>query len=419
MASAEIITIGTELLLGHLVDTNTATIAQSLAAVGVNVHRETSVGDNEQRIADAVHDALTRADIAICAGGLGPTVDDLTREAIARAMRLPLVLDEPSLSAIEGRFKAHGWSMAPNNKRQAMMPKGAIVFDNPHGSAPGFAVESDGRVAIALPGPPHELQPMLHDYAIPWLVKRFDLRSVIVTRVLRTLGVGESDLDARIADLFRESKNPSIAVLARPGFVDVKITAKAQDAHEAAPMIANLETQLRARLGDAIYATDGGTLEQSLGDALVARGWSIAAAESCTAGLVAAGIASVAGASRYFRGGVVAYEDDAKIALLDVDRELIATHGAVSGEVAAAMAAGARTRFGATIALGTTGIAGPGGATATKPVGLVYIALADENGRTKVRELKLPGDRGVIQRRATAAALALAWRAARPETDRR
>ena len=419
MASAEIITIGTELLLGHLVDTNTATIARSLAAVGVNVHRETSVGDNEQRIADAVREALARADVAICAGGLGPTLDDLTREAIARATKRPLVLHDESLRAIEDRFKEHGWAMAPNNKRQAMTPQGAAVFDNPQGSAPGFAIETEGRVAIALPGPPAELQPMLHDYAIPWLVKRFDLRSVIVTRVLRTLGIGESDLDTRIADLFRKSKNPSIAVLARPGFVDVKITAKAADAQAAAPMIAALETQLRARIGDAIYATDDTTLEQSLGEALVARGWSIAVAESCTGGLIAAGIASVAGASRYFRGGVVAYEDDAKIALLDVDRGLIVAHGAVSGEVAAAMAAGARKRLGATIALAATGIAGPGGATPAKPVGLVYIALADATGRTKVRELKLPGDRGVVQRRATAAALALAWRAARDQTDRR
>lgn len=413
MPSAEIITIGTELLLGQLVDTNTSSIARALAASGVDVHRETSVGDNEQRIAAAVREALDRSDIAICAGGLGPTVDDLTREAVAAAFGRSLELHEPSLAYIERRFAQAGWTMAPNNRRQAMVPRGAVVFDNPHGSAPGFVVDDGGRVAIAMPGPPAELDPMLHELAIPWLVKRFDIKAVIVTRVLHTVGIGESDLDERIADLFRESRNPSIAVLARPGFVDVKITAKAQDARAAAPMIAALEAQLRERLGDSIYATDDGSFEQSLGEALRARGWSIAVAESCTAGLVASAIASVPGASDYFKGGVVAYADDAKSRLLGVDPALISQHGAVSEEVARAMAAGAREHLHATLALSTTGIAGPGGGTADKPVGLVFVALARPNGKTTVRRLNLPGTRGVIQRRATIAALSMAWRAAR------
>ncbi len=413
MASAEIITIGTELLLGHLVDTNTSTIARRLAANGVDVHRETSVGDNVDRIAAAVGEALARADIAICAGGLGPTVDDMTRDAVAAATGRSLQLHEPSLRAIEARFAAYGWKMAPNNRRQALVPEGAIVLDNPNGSAPGFIVDDGRRVAVALPGPPHELQPMLDDATIPWLVRRFALRSIIVTRVLRTLGIGESDLDARIADLFRESRNPSIAVLARPGFVDVKITAKAQDAEQAAALSAPLEAQLRERLGDSIYATDDGTLEESVVASLRERGWTIALAESCTGGIIASLIASVAGASDCLRGGVVAYANDAKRDLLGVDPDQLREHGAVSEAVARAMATGARDRLGATLGLSTTGVAGPGGGSPDKPVGLVYVALAGSDGRVAVRELHLPGGRTVVQRRAAIAALTLAWKAAR------
>lgn len=413
MPSAEIITIGTELLLGQLVDTNTSTIARALAASGIDVYRETSVGDNEGRIASAVRDALSRSDVAICAGGLGPTVDDLTREAIAAAFDRPLVLHEPSLLDIERRFERHGWKMAPNNRRQAMTPHGATVFENPHGSAPGFAVDDGSRVAIALPGPPAELEPMLREHAMPWLVRRFGIQAVIVTRVLHTVGIGESDLDERIADLFRESRNPSIAVLARPGLVDVKITAKAPDAASAAPMIAKLEAQLRERLGDSIFAVDAGTLEQSVGERLRARGWSIAAAESCTGGRVAAAIASIPGASDYFKGGIVAYADEVKIRQLGVDPALIARHGAVSEEVAAAMAVGARDRLDATLSVATTGVAGPGGGSAEKPVGLVYVALAGGGRDVAVRRLNLPGDRDVVQRRATIAALTMAWKAAK------
>ena len=413
MASAEIITIGTELLLGHLVDTNTSTIARALADVGVDVYRETSVGDNADRIAAAIRESMGRADIAICAGGLGPTVDDMTREAVAAATGRPLVLHEPSLRYIEGRFAQFGWNMAENNRRQAMVPEGGIVLDNPHGSAPGFIVDDGAHVVITLPGPPIELKPMLVEHAVPWLLKRFNLTSIIATRVLHTLGIGESDLDARIADLFRESKNPSIAVLARPGFVDVKITAKAADRSKAAAMTVGLEAQLRERLGDSVYATDGGTLEESVGEALRKRGWSIAVAESCTGGLVGSMISSVPGASDYFRGGVIAYSNESKHDLLGVDGKLIDKFGGVSEEVAAAMAAGARERFNSTIALAITGVAGPGGGTPEKPVGLVYVAVADANGPSKVREMKMPGDRIVIQRRAAIAALALAWRTAR------
>jgi nicotinamide-nucleotide amidase len=413
MASAEIVTIGTELLLGQLVDTNTSVIARELADVGADVYRQTSVGDNTRRIAAAVGEGLERAEIVICAGGLGPTVDDLTRDAVAAATGRRLVLDEASLRVIEAMFAKLGRKMAENNRIQAMIPEGAIVIDNPNGSAPGFIVDDGARVVIAMPGPPRELNPMLKNSMIPWLVERFNLRSVIVTRVLHTVGVGESDLDARIDVLFRTSKNPSIAVLSHIGVVDVKITAKAENREAANAMIDELEPKLRERLGDCVCAVDEGTLESSLGGALRSRGWTIATAESCTGGLVSKMITSVPGASEYFRGGIVSYSDDAKRDLLGVEHSLIERHGAVSEEVAAAMALGARARLKSTVGVSVTGIAGPGGGTDEKPVGLIYIGLADASGKTQVRKMNLPGDRAGIRRRAALAALTIAWKSTR------
>lgn len=413
MPSAEIVTIGTELLLGQLVDTNTSVIARSLADVGADVYRQTSVGDNTNRIAAAVRDGLERAEIVICAGGLGPTVDDLTRDAVAAATGRRLILDEKSLRAIEAMFAKLGRKMAQNNRIQAMIPEGAIVVDNPNGSAPGFIVDDGARVVLAMPGPPRELNPMLKNSMIPWLVKRFDLRSVIVTRVLHTVGMGESDLDALIDDLFRTCTNPSIAVLSHIGVVDVKLTAKAENRAAANALIDELEPKVRERLGDCVCAVDEGTLEASLGAALRARRWTIATAESCTGGLVSTMIASVPGASDYFRGGVVSYANEAKHDLLGVERSLLDRHGAVSEEVAGAMALGARDRLKSTVALSVTGVAGPDGGTAEKPVGLIYVGLADADGNTHVRKLNVPGDRHAVQRRAALAALTVAWKSAR------
>jgi nicotinamide-nucleotide amidase len=413
MPSAEIVTIGTELLLGQLVDTNTAVVAKALADAGIDVYRQTSVGDNEARIADAIRDGMGRADIVLLAGGLGPTVDDLTRDAAASATNRALKLDEPSMRAIEKRFAKYGLAMSENNRRQAMFPDGATPIDNPNGSAPGFFLEHGANIIIALPGPPRELTPMLHDSVVPWLVQHYDIRSTIVTRVLHTTGVSESAIDDRIDDLFRTSKNPSIAVLAHVGLVDVKITAKAADAPAACALIAALEPRVRERLGDCVYAVDDGTLSRSLGDALRARGWTIATAESCTGGMLGAAIAAEPGASDYFRGGIIAYANDVKQQSLGVPAALIGEHGAVSEPVAAAMAVGACRALGADVGLSITGVAGPGGATADKPVGLVYIAIAAPEAPPDVRRSTFIGDRTGIQRRATFAALALAWRTTR------
>ena len=413
MANAEIITIGTELLLGQLVDSNTAVIARALAEIGVDVRRETSVGDNKASIAAAVSEAIGRADIVICAGGLGPTVDDMTREAVASAIGRPLVLDAQSLRHLEATFARLKRPMAENNRVQAHFPEGAQPLPNPHGSAPGFVVERDGHAVLALPGPPRELLPMLSDHAIPWIERRFAPDAVLVTRVLRTAGVGESDLDATIADLVREQKNPSIAVLAHPGLVDVKITAKAATRAAASASIAELAPRIRERLGDCVYAEDGETLESVVGESLKRRGWTLAVGESCTGGSLAAAITAVPGASSYFKGGVIAYGNEAKCRLLDVAPDTIERYGAVSDEVAGAMAIGARAALQADVGISVTGVAGPSGGSAEKPVGLVFIGLILPDGSLQFRRLDWPGSREAIQRRAVVGALTMLWRALR------
>lgn len=413
MATAEIVTIGTELLLGQLVDSNTAVIAGALAEIGVNVYHETSVGDNEGRIAQAIRDALGRADAVVCAGGLGPTIDDLTREAIAAATGRPLELDQEALGDLSAFFTSVGRRMSPNNARQAMFPRGATILDNPKGSAPGFALEVGEKVIIAMPGPPREMEPMLRNHLLPLLSRKFGLDSVIATRVLRTVGISESELDARIADHFRTGVNPSIAVLAHLGLVDVKLTAKAKTREAAHALIDQLEPEIRRHLSEHIFSSDGSTLPETLGSVLRARGWTIATAESCTGGLLGEMVTAPAGASDYYRGGVISYSNEAKSRLLSVAHELIERHGAVSEEVAAAMAVGAKEKFGSTIALSITGIAGPGGGTVEKPVGLVYIALVDGKGEVDIKRLRISGDREAVRHRATVNALALAWRAAR------
>lgn len=412
MPTADIITIGTELLLGQLVDTNTAAIAASLAEIGVDVFRETSVGDNEARIAQAVSEALARADVVICAGGLGPTVDDVTREAVAAATGRPLELAQPVVEDLRAFFASLGRQMSPNNARQAMFPRGATVIDNPHGTAPGFFLEHEGKIIVVMPGPPREMEPMLREYILPMLREKLGLESTIVTRVLRTAGVSESLIDSQISDLFREGVNPSIAVLAHLGEVDIKITAKAKSREAANALTDQLEAHIRSRVGDCIFSSDGSSLAEALGRALASRNWSIATAESCTGGMVGSLITSVPGSSTYYRGGVVAYSHEAKIKFLDVAPELFEQYGAVSEEVAGAMAEGVRAALGATVGISTTGIAGPEGGTEEKPVGLVYIALATNSERLDVRRLRIPGNREAVTRRASVAALMLALRAA-------
>jgi nicotinamide-nucleotide amidase len=411
MASVEIVTIGTEILLGHLVDTNAAFIARRLADAGIDVFAKHSVGDNTERLAIMLEGALARADGVITTGGLGPTVDDLTKDAVSRAVGRPLELHEPSLRAIEARFAAMGRGMSENNTRQAILPAGSTVLENPHGTAPGFvALRDDGKFVASMPGVPREMMPMLTERLIPWLTARFDVRSAIFTRTLHTVGIGESELDRRIEDLFRTLENPKIALLAHDGRVDVKIMAKAADAAIAQTMLAPLADELRARIGSGYFGDDETSLESAIVGELVRRGSTIGTAESCTGGAIADALVGVAGASQTFRGSIVAYANDIKTALLGVPASTLATVGAVSEETALAMAHGARQRLGVDIAVSTTGIAGPDGGTPDKPVGLVWFGYVGPAGNAEAVKLNFPGTRADIRSRAATAALSLIWR---------
>jgi nicotinamide-nucleotide amidase len=411
MASVEIVTIGTEILLGHLLDTNSVRIASALADHGVDVFAKHSVGDNAERLGTMLEGVLDRADGAITTGGLGPTVDDLTKDAVARTVRKPLVLHEPSLRAIEERFRVFGRPMTENNRRQAYLPEGCVVLENPHGTAPGFvALRDDGKFIACMPGVPREMRPMLEERLIPWLVARFDLRDAIYTRTLHTVGIGESDLDRRVEDLFRTLENPKIAMLAHGGRVDVKVMAKARSRYEAEAMIAPVVADLRERIGVGYFGEDEITLPGAIVGELRRRGLTLATAESVTGGHVADEIVTVAGASAVFRGGIVAYDNAVKVELLGVSTATLERVGAVSEETAIEMARGAQARLGVDVAIATTGIAGPDGGSPEKPVGLVWFALALGDGEIETRKLTFPGTRADIRERATVAALGQIWR---------
>jgi nicotinamide-nucleotide amidase len=410
--NVEIVAIGTEILLGQLLDTNSAFVARTLADRGVDVYQKHAVGDNAARLEALLRGALERADGVITTGGLGPTVDDLTKEAVAAAVGTTLELDEPSLRAVEERLRAFGRSgpLAENNRRQAYLPKGCVVLENPHGTAPGFvALRADGKFVACMPGVPREMKPMLAERLVPWLAARYDLHEAIFTRTLHTVGISESDVDRRIEPLFRSLENPKIAVLAHDFRVDVKLMAKASDRARAEALIAPYESELRARIGAGIFGVDDESLEGAVVHALSERGLTVATAESLSGGGVADALVRVPGASATFRGGIVAYADDVKRDLLGVDAELLRAHGAVSEEVARAMARGVRERLRVDLALATTGIAGPSGATENKPVGLVYLALASPEG-VEVRRVTFPGTRDDVRRRTVVASLNLLWR---------
>jgi nicotinamide-nucleotide amidase len=411
MPSVELIAVGTELLLGQLLDTNTAFIAQRLAANGIDVHATHAVGDNVERIAASIRSVLERSEGVVTTGGLGPTVDDLTTEAVCKALDLETQLYEPALRQMEELFASLGRPMRANNRKQAELPRGSLPLENPNGTAPGFiAFASSGKFVACMPGVPREMKPMLVEQVLPFLCDRLGTGEAIHTRVLHTIGLGESEIDHRIADLFRSSENPKIAVLAHDFRADVKITAKSPSTASAEAKIAPLQHEIERRLQGFVFGRDEDTPASAIHALLQSRGRKLAIAESVTGGRIAAALTSVPGSSLSFLGGVVAYDNAVKIAELGVRPETIERAGAVSEEVAGEMARGVRDLLRADVSLSATGIAGPTGGSPKKPVGLVWFAVDDSDGTAQAQRYQLSGEREAVVMRATTIALGILWR---------
>ncbi len=406
---AEIICVGTELLLGQIVDTNAAYLARILAQHGIDLYYKSTVGDNLQRLVALLEQAWARSDLIIVSGGLGPTLDDLTREALALLVHEDLEEDPGARRAVEEYFRRRNLKMTPNNLRQATRPRSAVCLPNPYGTAPGLWLEKDGRIIVALPGVPLEMKNLMEQEVLPRLRRKLDaVSSVLYSRVIKTAGIGEAALEEEIIDLLAGQANPTIAPLAKRGEVHLRLTAKARSEKEARELVDPVEKEIRARLKGYIFGVDQELLEEAVGKKLAAQKLTLGVAESCTGGLICHRITGVPGSSAYFQMGIVAYSNHCKEELLGVDRELLRRYGAVSPQTARAMAEGMRERYGVDVALSTTGIAGPGGGTPQKPVGLVYLALAHAGG-TIVRRENFSWDRENNKTAAAQAGLVLLW----------
>jgi len=415
--TAEILSVGTELLLGDIVNTDTAFIAKKLAFLGIPIYHQSVVGDNAERLADSLKLALSRADIVIMTGGLGPTCDDITKKITAEVFGLPLAEHAESRRAIEGFFRAIGREMTENNLSQAMLPKGAIALENRHGTAPGVLLTGnvkgiDGvRTVIMLPGPPKELEPMFNEHVLPYLRERSPY--AIWSLNLHLYGIGESAAEAILRPLMEESANPSVAPYAAEGEVRIRITAHADSIVECEKLCRDMAKIIKdGEIGAYVKAES--TSEDEPSEASVRhmlsllrqRGMTVGFAESCTAGMISARIGDIAGCSDVFMGGIVSYANEVKMNVLGVSEEILKTHGAVSEECAAQMAEGARRALGCDIAVSVTGIAGPGGGTAEKPVGTVCFGLADKDGTvTETRHFGAFSDRGRVRRLTVTAAI--------------
>ena len=393
--SAEVIAVGTELLLGNTVNTDAQDVSLLLSELGVDVFFHTVVGDNPERLKQAAAIAIGRADIIITTGGLGPTYDDLTKQTLAEAFGKKLVFNEAVAEQIRGFFrKRHNMHMTENNLRQAELPEGCVIFDNGVGTAPGCAFEADGKHILMLPGPPRECRAMLRECAAPYLRKLSE--SQIHSHNIHIFGLGESAVEEKLHDIMEELHNPTLAPYAKDGEVMLRLTAKADSKESAERLMTPVLAKVRETLGDIIYGIDTGSLENTVAGLLSGRAYTIATAESCTGGLLSKRLTDIPGASGFFLGGVVAYSVQSKISILGIDSELIEKKGAVSREVALAMADGAREKFGADIGVGITGIAGPGGDGSGLESGTVFVALTS-GGASYCRSLSLFYDRERIR----------------------
>ena len=375
---AEILCVGTELLLGDIVNTNAAFIAQELAALGIGVYYQSVVGDNPERLKGAIDTAFARADILLMTGGLGPTYDDLTKETVAEKFGLPMEMHQESLEEICSYFQQLGRPMTDNNKKQAMMPKGAIVFHNDNGTAPGLAVEKDGKTAILMPGPPNEMRVMFRNYVKPYLRKLSG--KTIRSHTIHLIGIGESNVEDMLRDMMTSHQNPTIAPYAKTGEVRLRVTASADSDEAADQLIRPVVEEISGLLGEYIYGIDVDTLENAAVLALAAKKLKVAVAESCTGGFLSKRLTDIPEASNVLDLGVCTYANAAKEKVLGVSTETLAQYGAVSEQTAREMAEGVRSLAGADIGISTTGIAGPGGGTEEKPVGLVYVGVSSKYG---------------------------------------
>jgi nicotinamide-nucleotide amidase len=403
--TAEIIAIGSELLAPDRSDTNSLWLTEKLNSIGIEVKLKTIVGDDDARLEEAIKDAIRRSKVVITTGGLGPTEDDITRKIAARSLGRRLLLDETILAELRRRFLSYGHVMPERNSRQAMVIENAEVLPNPNGTAPGMFIEHEGVAIILLPGPPREMRPMFENHVLPKLTTRAGSIKV-VRRLLRVAGLGESAVDEKIAPVYTKYENPQTTILFNQSEIEIHLTARGRTEADANVLLDRLSEQLEECLGNSVFSFAGETMEEIVGLKLTLGGYTLAVAESCTGGLVAQRLTDVPGSSKYFVEGAVTYSNEAKTRTLGVEPALLLEHGAVSAPVVEAMAEGIRKRARTDFGLAVTGIAGPGGGSAEKPVGLVYIALADDV-RTKHRKLQIPGDRQLIRWRSSQAALDL------------
>jgi len=402
---AEIIAVGSELLTPDRLDTNSLFLTEELNKLGIEILRKTIVGDHRELLSEAFRDALNRVPLIISSGGLGPTEDDLTRETVAELLGRKLKRNDAIVDAIKARFRSFGREMPETNIRQAMVPEGAEPLNNPRGTAPGLWLDDGEHMIALLPGPPRELKPMFFEEVLPRIARRASSVRMF-HRELRVTGLGESMVDQRIQPVYKRYSDVNTTVLAAPGEVQIHLRTWTDDAARAQKTFAEIEQGFDLALTDRIFSRDGSPLEEVVARLLTLNNTTISAAESCTGGLLAERLTSIAGSSSYFLGGVVCYSNEMKTAWADVPKELIEAKGAVSAEVAIALAEGIRRRVGSALGVGITGIAGPGGGSEEKPVGTVHIALASTSG-VKERALRFPGDREMVRLQASQAALDL------------
>ncbi|MFQ9308511.1 MAG: competence/damage-inducible protein A [Paraclostridium sordellii] len=399
---AEIITVGTEILLGDIVNTNSQFLAKELASLGLDVYYQSTVGDNESRLMDTLNESLDRSDIIITTGGLGPTNDDITKEVAAKCFNQELVFYNNIWKDIKQYFEKIGVEPTENNKKQAYFPKDCIILNNSNGTAPGAILKKENKMIIVLPGPPKEMIPIFNNELKKHLENLTDYK--LISRTLRFCGIGESELEDKLSDIINNQTNPTIAPYAKEGEVTLRITAKSYTKDDADNLIDEVENKIKTLVGKYLYGYGETTLEETVAKLLVEKNLTIAVSESCTGGMVSSTLIDYPGISQVFMEGCVTYSNEAKMSRLGVKKETLDNFGAVSTETAIEMAKGVAMNLKTNVGLSTTGIAGPGGGTTEKPVGLVYIGLYI-NGKTKVKKLNLAGSREKIRVKATKEAL--------------